>query len=116
MLTIELRDLEVYLRVGVPEAERASPQRLLITVVLTLSSERAAQTDDLRDTVDYSQIAQYLLGLGTARSWRLIEKLAGDIADDLIRHEQVQIVSVEVKKFIIPQTQWVSVTVERRRS
>jgi dihydroneopterin aldolase len=115
MLTIKIKDLEVFLRVGVPDAERAAPQRLLVTVVLTLNHERAAQTDDLGDTVDYSQVAQYVLGLGTERSWRLIEKLAGDIADELINREPVEAVAVKIKKFIISEARWVSVTLERRR-
>ncbi|NDD39593.1 MAG: dihydroneopterin aldolase, partial [Verrucomicrobia bacterium] len=80
MDTITLTELEVYYCVGVPDAERAQPQRLLLTVEMQHDFTRAAASDDLRETIDYYAVSRRLLNFGDGRSWKLIEKLAADIA------------------------------------
>ncbi|MDB6028133.1 MAG: Dihydroneopterin aldolase, partial [Verrucomicrobiales bacterium] len=46
-------------------------------------------------------------------SWKLIEKLASDIAETILKDFKVARVSVEVKKFIIPEAKFVSVKLTR---
>jgi dihydroneopterin aldolase len=110
---ISIVDLEVFYRVGVPDAERAQPQRLLLTVVMESDFTAAAKTDGIADTIDYFAVTQRLLQFGEGREWKLIEKLAADLADAMLREFKPQGVSVEVKKFIIPQTKLVSVQIAR---
>jgi dihydroneopterin aldolase len=107
-------DLEVRYRVGVPDAERAQPQRLLLTVELEADFSAAANGDSIADTIDYFAVSQRLLKFGDGKSWKLIEKLATDIVDTILTEFKPQSVSVEVKKFIIPQTRYVSVTLTKR--
>ena len=113
MSKISIVDLEAFYRVGVPDAERAQPQRLLLTVVMESDFSAAARTDAIADTVDYFAVTQRLLKFGEGRSWKLIEKLAADIADVIISEFKVSHVLVEVRKFIIPQAKYVSVTIEK---
>lgn len=113
MSKISIVELEVFYHVGVPEAERAQPQRLLLTVVMESDFSAAARTDAIADTVDYFAVTQRLLKFGEGRSWKLIEKLAADIADVIISEFKVSHVLVKVKKFIIPQAKYVSVTIEK---
>jgi len=110
---ISIVDLEVFYCVGVPDAERAEPQRLLLSVEMETDFTRAATTDDLTATIDYYAVAQRLLKLGEARNWRLIEKLANDIAEIVLKEFKAAAVTVEVKKFIIPQTRFVSVQIRK---
>jgi dihydroneopterin aldolase len=112
---ITINELEVFYRVGVPDAERARPQRLLLTVEMDHDFTAAATTDDLKHTVDYFAVAQRLKGFGRRRSWKLIEKLAHDIAQLVLREFKPAAVRVEVKKFILPETRFVAVSVERKR-
>jgi len=113
---ISIVDLEVFYRVGVPDAERARPQRLLLTVTLESDFSAAAKSDSIADTIDYFAVTQRLLKFGEGREWRLIEKLAADIADAVLSEFKPQAVSVEVKKFIIPQARYVSVLVNQSRT
>ena len=115
MDTITICDLEVWYHVGVPAAERAQPQRLLLTVELAHDFSAAAAADELMKTIDYYAVSQRLLRFGDGRSWQLIEKLAVDIAETLLAEFQPASVSVEVKKFIIPEARCVSVRVTRSR-
>jgi FolB domain-containing protein len=113
--TITLADLEVFYRVGVPDEERAKPQRLLLTVELNVDFAAAAATDDLAQSIDYYAVAQRLLHFGDGRSWRLIEKLASDLAQMALAEFKPAAVKVEVKKFVLPEARYVSVSVERSR-
>jgi 7,8-dihydroneopterin aldolase/epimerase/oxygenase len=113
MDVIHIHDLEVFYRVGVPDAERAAPQRLLLDIHLHLDFGVAAASDDLTKTINYFEVTQRLLKFGDDREWRLIEKLAEDIAQLILSEFKPGRVRVEVKKFIIPETKHISVAIER---
>ena len=113
MSQIAIVDLEVFYRVGVPDAERAQPQRLLLTLRLDTDFTAAAKTDAIGDTIDYFAVTQRLLKFGEHREWKLIEKLAADIADTVLTEFQPAAVAVEVKKFIIPEARYVAVSLTR---
>jgi 7,8-dihydroneopterin aldolase/epimerase/oxygenase len=113
MDTITISDLTVSYHVGVTDDERAKPQRLLLTVEIGSDFTRAAQTDDLRQTIDYYAVCQRLLGFGEGRNWKLIETLAVEVATMVRSEFGAATVTVEVKKFIIPETDYVSVRVVR---
>jgi 7,8-dihydroneopterin aldolase/epimerase/oxygenase len=116
MSRISIVDLEVFYRVGVPDAERAQPQRLLLTLAMELDFSAAAKTDSIADTIDYFAVTQRLLKFGDGKSWKLIEKLAADIADAILAEFKPQSVSVEVKKFVIPQVRYVAVGLTKMRN
>jgi dihydroneopterin aldolase len=115
MSKIKIADLEVFYRVGVPDAERAQPQRLLLTVEMEFDFSNAAKTDSIANTIDYFAVSQRLLKFGDGKSWRLIEKLAADICEMILAEFKPQSVTVEVKKFPIQQARHVSVTLTRAR-
>jgi len=114
MSQISIVDLEVLYRVGVPDAERTPPQRLLLTVEMETDFSAAAKSDTIADTIDYFSVTQRLFKFGEGREWKLIEKLAADIADTILSEFKSQSVTVEVKKFIIPQARHVSVIVTKK--
>ncbi len=113
MDTISLHDLEVDCRVGVTEAERAQPQRLRISLELTTDFTAAARSDALGDTVDYQGVAEAVLRLASQGQWRLIEKLAADLAQMVLEEFKAARVTVEVKKYVIPQARHVAVRLTR---
>ncbi|HEV2454753.1 MAG TPA: dihydroneopterin aldolase [Verrucomicrobiae bacterium] len=113
-MKITITDLEVCYHVGVPDEERARPQRLLLTIEMESDFSAAAKSDSIADTVDYFAVSQRLLKFGDGKSWKLIEKLANDICGMILSEFHPQSVSVEVKKFVIPEAQHVSVAITRR--
>jgi FolB domain-containing protein len=110
---IIISDLEVYYHVGVTDAEREKAQRLLISVQIEHDFKKAAASDSIADTIDYFAICQRLLHLGNGRQWKLIESLASEIADTILKEHKAKTVAVEVKKFIIPQAKYVAVSLMR---
>lgn len=115
--SILVRDLETWSRIGVPEAERAQPQRLLVSLTLEVkSTESAALSDDVAATVDYARVCEEVRHVAAERPRKLVETLAEDIAQTVLRHHPgVRKVEVEVAKSILPETRSVGVRIRRKR-
>ena len=75
----------------------------------------AAQSDRLERTINYFEVAQDLLKYGEGRQWKLLEKLTVNVADFVMSRYKPEAVTVEIKKFPIPQARHVSVAVARSR-
>ena len=69
MDTITIKDLSVLCRIGVPDQERANPQRLLITVEMSGDFSRAAQSDDIAHTINYYDVSQRITQLCATESF-----------------------------------------------
>ena len=110
---IIIENLQVSYCVGVPDAERAAPQRLLLRLILYHDFIQAAGQDDLQYTIDYYAVCQRLLSFGHNRSWKLIETLASDISNMILKEFKPTRVQVEIRKFIIKETEYVAVCIDR---
>ena len=115
MAKITIVDLEVFYCVGVPDEEHAKPQRLLVTVEMSLDFTSAIASDRVERTINYQTVVDELSQFGEGRSWKLIEKLASNIADLVLAKYTPDAVMVEVKKFSIPQAGFVSVSLGKAR-
>lgn len=113
MGTITIQELEISCCIGVPDDERAKPQRLLVTLEMTVDLVTAVARDDVRWSIDYQAVAQRVAEFSGTRSWYLIETLASEIAELVMREFGALSVTVEVKKLVLPQTRYVSVRVVR---
>ena len=116
MSRISVVDLEVFFSVGITDEERAAPQRLLITVDMDFDFSSAALSDRLEKTINYHALAERILKFGDGRNWRLLEKLVTNLADAILIEFRPVSVTVEVKKFPLPQAKYVAVTLTRSRS
>jgi len=113
---IHIEQLEIFARLGVPERERESPQ--LLTVSITYWPEHHARDSDDRidRTVNYSTVAEAARNFARDQSVNLIETLADRLASHLLANFAVQRISVELRKFVLPDAKHVSVTVTRSAS
>jgi len=113
--SIRINGLEVQVRIGVPDEERAAPQKLVIDVVM--ESDFRGIADDIARTTDYAAVAAWLKEECARREWRLLETLAEDLAAGLLsRFPRVGAVTLQIRKFVLPQTRDVSVTLRREQS
>jgi dihydroneopterin aldolase len=113
---IIISDLEVEACVGVTEAERARPQRLLITVELERDLHKAGHADDLLATADYAAVARLVREIATAKPRNLVEALAEELAQATLSRKLADTVTVEVRKFSLPKTRYVAVRLTRAAS
>jgi FolB domain-containing protein len=107
-----LRDLELWVRLGVPDNERAAPQRVLVTVQFPLDAAAVAAADDLRDAVDYAETVR-LVRETERTEYRTLERLTEDIARTLLARQALPSVTVSVTKFPLPGLRDVTLTITR---
>lgn len=112
---IHIRGLQLRVRIGVPEAERASLQTLEADIVMQTTGHFEDIRDDLIATIDYEAVAMRIRGLAAERPRKLIETLATDIADCVLREFGARRVVVELRKRVLPGVDHVAVKLERSR-
>jgi dihydroneopterin aldolase len=95
-VVVELRSLRLFGRHGVHPHEKENGQDFLFDVDLHVG-ERGV-SDELRDAVDYREVARAVQSVSDARSYDLIEALAAAVADDLIERFGAERVVVRVAK------------------
>lgn len=113
MDTISIQGFEVQARVGVPDEERAHPQRILIDLALGLDLKEAGRRDRVEATVDYAKVAEEVKRLVESRSFHLVEAIAESVAELILNRFKVAEVCVKVRKFSVPATKSVGVQLVR---
>ena len=116
MDTITIKDLAVLCRIGVPDEERANPQRLLITVTMSGDFARACASDDIEQTLNYFDVSRRVVEFCRTESFKLIEKLAHELAAIITREFGAENVGILVKKFILSDARYVSFELKRKRA
>jgi 7,8-dihydroneopterin aldolase/epimerase/oxygenase len=110
---IVIKNLETEAHIGVTESERAQTQRLLITVELERDLAEAGRTDMESTTTPYDVVADMIHKIVAKRPRKLVEAVAGEIAEEILSHKMALAVTVEVKKFSIPRSEYVSIQIHR---
>lgn len=114
---IEIKGIKSFGYHGVFESENIAGQDFFVDVLLELDLARASVSDDVTDTVNYSEITDLVVEEITGERVALIEKLAGRILDRIkSSYPQVVNVSVTVHKPQAPvnaQVEDISVTIKR---
>lgn len=95
---IRIRDLLLRAAVGPTPAERHEAQHLTVSIALDADLRRAADTDDLSDTIDYSRIKKQILASVERRSFRTLERIAQIIASVCLADTRVQKAVVQVEQ------------------
>ena len=95
---ITLRGMRFMGRHGVTPEERAEPQPIEVDVVMRLDLTRAAASDELADTVDYSAVFGLTRRIVEGRSFGLLEAIAAAIADGVLATFPVDEVEARVRK------------------
>lgn len=114
--TIKICGLETHSHIGVTEKERSRQQRLRITIEMKVESiKSAALTDEVSTTVDYAVVAERVKEIVAERSRKLLETLAEDIAGHLLSKFPIKSVQVDVRKFILPETEYVGISITRKK-
>lgn len=111
-----IQDLLLRTIIGVKEEERQRPQDVLINLVLYTDTRPAGTSDDLRDAVDYAQVARQVGALVEGSRFFLVEKLAEEIAALCLQDSRVYAVDVRVEKpGAVRFARSVGVAIHRRR-
>jgi len=113
---IHIQELELITRIGVSDDERSTPQRLVVNLTLYPTHGLAGLADQIEKTVNYFDVCQAVMSLAKVRERRLIETLAEEIGELLLGSFPLTAVEIQLRKYIIPETAFVAVTIRREVS
>ena len=103
MLTIALSRLEFDGRHGATAIERRTLRKFEVDVELEVATVAAEQTDRLVDTVDYSKVAELIVGIGAGEPHHMLESLARRMTDNVrVRFPTVRTVRLALRKLNPP--------------
>jgi FolB domain-containing protein len=106
---LSLVDLELTCHLGVPTEERVKPQKILCTAIFPVPNlKKAADTDNLEHTVNYYDLSQLLQKTARQKERKLIETLAADLSQAALAAFPLPWIDLELKKFILPETRYIS--------
>ena len=112
---IFIRGLKVTCHIGVPDEERAESQELLLNITMApkVTAEDIPLNDNISRTIDYHAVAIRAEEISLHHPRKLIETLSEDIAHAILDEFAVAAVTVEIEKFILPNTRCVGVVTTR---
>jgi FolB domain-containing protein len=84
MMVIRIKDLKAKTRLGIYDWEQKRKRPIILNLAIEIHAERASQSDNIEDTLDYDLIERTILGLLENTSYKLIEKLIADVAERVL--------------------------------
>ncbi|HFC9134996.1 dihydroneopterin aldolase [Enterococcus faecium] len=101
---IRINNLKFYTKNGVLKEERLLGQQLEIDLELVLNLAKAGKTDNVIDTIDYSEINIMISDIIENHSYHLIEALASAILDSIEINYKGKITKsiVRIRKYSVP--------------
>jgi len=95
---IFLRDLRIDTIIGIYDWEREKKQTVVLDLEMSTDVSKAAASDDIRDALNYKDIAKRLIQFVGDSSFQLVETLAEECAQ-IIQHEfNVAWVKIQLNK------------------
>lgn len=110
---IHIEQLDVFTCIGVPEEERANPQKLTVSISFWPYQQTSDLADHIERAVNYSAVAEETKNFVRDQSVSLIETLADRLASHLLKRFPIQKLTIELRKFALQDARYVSVTVSR---
>jgi dihydroneopterin aldolase len=110
---IHIEQLAVFTRIGVPEEERAKSQKLTVSISFWPYQQTNDLADHIERTVNYSTVAEETKNFLRDQSVSLIETLAERLASHLLKSFPIQKLTIELRKFVLQDAKYVSITVTR---
>jgi len=97
-----VEDVRFWARHGLSKAEQAVGAWFSVDAELAVDLGPAALSDDVGTTVDYGQVMQRIVEIGTKSHVNLLERLAGLMSDAILHEFPTSEVRVRVRKLTPP--------------
>ena len=113
---IHIEQLKVFAHIGVSNAERNKRQSLVLNITAWPARDLRDIKDAVARTVDYSALCRSAKTFIGDQSPKLLETLANNLAAHLLQRFRVRKIAIEVRKFVLKDAAYASVTVTRTAS
>ena len=112
-----VRDLEVMATLGIYEIEKLAPQRIIVSIDLSVLEGRDAVADDISNVVSYEIVVKKVEAIIARGHVNLVETLAELFAVACLKDKRVVAARVRIEKpDIIPNARSVGIEIERVKS
>ena len=112
-----VRDLEVMATLGIYEIEKLAPQRIIVSIDLSVLEGRDAVADDISNVVSYEIVVKKVEAIIARGHVNLVETLAELFAVACLKDKRVVAARVRIEKpDIIPNARSVGIEIERIRT
>ncbi|WP_456380168.1 dihydroneopterin triphosphate 2'-epimerase [Thiolapillus sp.] len=98
MVTIRIKNLRLRTYIGFNDDEMCKRQDVVVNVRFSYKADEAAETDDVKYAVNYRTITKEIIAFVEDGRFMLLERLAADVLDLVMKHELVSSAEVEVDK------------------
>lgn len=95
---IYLHGLKCECTIGVWEWEKAITQTLTLDIELAIDAKKAAENDDLKDTLDYQAVAERVQHYAKDNAFELIETLVERLAQTILSEFETPWVRIKLDK------------------
>jgi dihydroneopterin aldolase len=114
---IFLNGLEVECLIGFIDWERRIRQKVVIDLEVPVDCRRAAERDDVADTLDYKKVSKRIIAFVGASEFLLVETLAHRVALLVLEEFDIEWIRLSISKpGAIRGSRDVGVTIERTRA
>lgn len=111
MLKIYINNFRQEVRIGVTPEERAFPQILSLDLQITGDFSQAILTDNLTETLDYTEVCRLISKYLEAREWQLMEKFVYELAAFTASlNPQISFVELKACKNVMTQVDSIAVS------
>ncbi len=110
---ISIKSQSIVTTIGVFKEEQSVAQQLLCDLSFAAPYQPENLQDDLAATIDYAHVYQRIHEIAGEHPRKLIETLADDITLSLLREFKLRWIELTIRKFILPNTEYVAVKVRR---
>ena len=103
--TLFVRQLMLWVTIGLYEEERQAPQKILCDLSLDLVADQAS--DRIEDTLNYAELSDHLVAVAAATQYKLLEPFAAFLIEEMVRfHPNIQGIQMCLTKanpMVLPQ-------------
>ena len=97
-MIIKIENLRLRTIIGIYDWEKENRQDLVINVSIDFDGRKAAESDNIEDTLDYKALNKKIISFVETNDFNLLERVAGGICDIVFEDPVVRGASVKVEK------------------
>ncbi|MCW8090504.1 dihydroneopterin aldolase [Alteromonas sp. ASW11-130] len=117
METICIQGLQVNTLIGVYDWERTQNTSLLFDIELDADLTRAMSSDDVKDTIDYANVAEFIQHTAATCEFELLEALGNKIMESVLANYPALSIRLAITKpNILPAAKQVIVRMSRSQT
>ena len=113
--SIIIKNIESLCLIGINPDEKINPQPIIINLKLCTSFNKASQSDQIVDTIDYSKLVKSIKEFISKSKYNLLETLGDKLAKKILKNKRIKEVEIElIKPNALIESENVSVIITRK--